>query len=189
MANTKQIGTIPGLIIAALAVWGVVKLMGGIPSVSVDHRAAIAATVSAPVWTYDSSKDEMTGKPIKNARMISANTFNLEFPYQGAQHATLMFRRHPRWGFDAALTIDRGQMICGVESCTLQVRFDDAAPQAWIFAPTASHDSTTLFVRKGQAFANRVAAAKRVRIEMQLFQQAPIVADFPAEGLKLDRMK
>lgn len=65
-------------------------------------------------WTYEESEDSMTGKKAQFASTNSTNVLSLQFPYQGAQHATLVLRKHPRMGIDAILSIERGQFVCGI---------------------------------------------------------------------------
>lgn len=144
------------------------------------------ASAPAPhenTWVYSVSNDEMSGSEAQHAMLASTNRFELRFPYQGTQFAALMVRRHPRHGIDAMVTIERGQLLCGVsDACTLQVRFDNAPAQQWTFVEPESDDSTVLFFRDGRAFATKLATAKIVRIELKFFQQSPVVAVFDTKG-------
>lgn len=199
MDSNKQIGTIPGLIIAGLVIWGMVKLMGGVPDVSgsdanaqassqADKPAAAAPKPVTQSWHYQSDTDPMTGKTTRFAMLRSDNAFALDFPYRGAQHATLSLRHHPRHGFDSIISIERGQLQCGISrGCKLQVRFDDGSPQRWTFVEPESHDSTALFLRDGRQFARKVLASKRIRIELKFFSQSPEIVEFHTDGL--DRSK
>lgn len=144
---------------------------------------------TAPVWQYSATADSMSGKEALQAAIDSTTRFRLAFPYQGEQSATLTVRKHPRHGVDSILIIERGQLQCGIsDGCKLQVRFDDSPPQNWTFVEPESHDSTILFLRDGSAFAKKVAATKKVRIELKFFQQAPVVVEFSTEGLDLKKV-
>lgn len=191
----KQIGTIPGLIIAGLVLWGVITLLGGFPDVSSGDTSAQAsshAAKPAPAvakqahqrWQYQVDKDQMTGKPTRFAMLRSTNTFALDFPYRGAQHSTLTLRQHAQHGFDSIVSIERGQLQCGIsDGCKLQVRFDDGPPQNWTFVEPESHESTVLFLRDGKQFARKVSSSKRIRIELKFFSQSPEVVTFGTAGL------
>lgn len=139
-------------------------------------------------WHYQVENDPMSGKSWRFAILYSDNTFALDFPYRGAQHATLTLRNHPRMGFDSIISIERGQLQCGMSNgCKLQVRFDDGSPQRWSFMEPENHDSTILFLRDGKQFARKVLASKMIRIELKFFQQPPAIVEFRTAGL--DRSK
>lgn len=126
---------------------------------------------------------------MRQAALDSTTRLNLAFPYQGQQSATLVVRKHPRHGVDSIVTIKRGQLQCGItDGCKLQVRFDDSPPQSWTFVEPESHDTTTLFLRDGSAFAKKLATTKAVRIELKFFQQSPVVVEFATEGLDLKKV-
>src|SRR5690606_33499665 len=148
------------------------------------------AAPSRPTWRLNQSTDEMTGAKTRTASLRSASGFNLSFPYQGQQHASLLVRKHPRHGLDAIISIERGQLQCGIsDGCKLQVRFDDGAPQMWTFVEPESRDSTILFVRDGASFARKLEPTKRLRVELKFFQQNPEIAEFETQGFQLKSLE
>lgn len=183
---TNEISTGKGLllvagIIGALVAW---QWHTNPPPAQQTQAAQQAAKAVNPTWRYSNEMDEMTGKAAQIAALKSTSVLMLDFPYQGPQQATLTLRRHPRHGFDSIVSIDRGQLQCGIgDGCKLTVRFDDTT-ESWTFIEPQSHDTTMLFLRDGLAFAKRVQTSKVVRIELKFFQQQPSVVVFDVAGLK-----
>lgn len=185
MAN--EISTGKGLLICAGIIGALVAWQAYTnppPKTSQAQAKAVAVKSKDPTWQYSTVSDEMTGKASKIASLKSKSILLLEFPYQGTQQATLTLRQHPRHGFDSVVSIERGQLQCGIgDGCKLSVRFDDTT-ESWTFIEPQSHDTTILFLRDGKAFARRVQASKVVRIELKFFRQAPSVVVFDTAGLK-----
>ena len=121
-------------------------LAGVIAAVLVSWFLAVTVNAQSPdSWTYRTPTDEMTGKAVQTASILSANTVNFGFPYQGEQRATLMLREHPRFGFDIMVSIERGQFVC-YRSCSILVRFDQQNPMEWPASPASSGNSNILFL-------------------------------------------
>lgn len=139
-------------------------------------------------WRYSADEDAMSGKTTYTAAVTSSNEIHLDFPYQGAQHATLLLRRHPRFGADAMLSIEKGQIMCSTISCSVIVRFDDDAPLQLEGNEPEDNSSELVFIPGFQRFASRLPKAKRVRIAFNAFQNGQIVADFDVSGFKADKL-
>lgn len=201
-ARTFGCGT--AIILATVVAIPLVMFMGSPRTGQKPQTATKPSTGQAPVsapatprpvetqresWRYTTSTDGMSGSDVLQAALLSSNRFGLSFPYQGMQSATLIVRRHPRHGIDAIIAIERGQLQCGItDGCKLQVRFDDKPPQEWTFVKPESHDSTILFLRDGRSFASKLSSTKSVRIELKIFQHAPVVAEFDAAGFDNNRL-
>lgn len=66
-------------------------------------------------WQYDESSDEMGRGKIRTAVVSSLNEVDFDFPYQGAQRAKLLLRRHPKYGRDVILQVEKGQFLTGID--------------------------------------------------------------------------
>lgn len=144
------------------------------------EAAANTPTASAPqiasTWSTNQYQDEMTSKPIYQAEVRSIDTLNFGFPYHGAQRAALTIRKHPRWGQDVILSIDKGQLLCGYPSCSVKVRFDDAPAQTFSAVEPEDHSSTVLFIQGSARFVERLKKSKTVAIQMNVYHEgAPVV--------------
>ncbi|GAB3737345.1 hypothetical protein GCM10028794_19110 [Silanimonas algicola] len=129
-------------------------------------------------WAYSTGGDAMSGGTFRTAVLRSRNTFRLGFPYEGEQRGALTVRKHPRYGQDVILQIERGQMLCRIGGCNYSVKFDDGAIQQFTMNEPESHDSTVLFFANQARFLSQMKRAKLVRIEVPLFQHAPLTLEF-----------
>lgn len=142
----------------------------------------------ASQWRYYNSQDAMSSKPIFNASVTSTNSFEFGFPYQGSQHATLSIRKHPRWGNDVFLTIEKGQILCSTYECPVRIRFDDSPPQTFSGNEPSDNSSETVFIPGYANFTKKLKKAKRVRIEVNVFQQGTLVTEFEVEGFDPEKL-
>jgi hypothetical protein len=134
-------------------------------------------------WDYSSDEDAMTGKTTKTARVTSTNTINLDAPYNGPQNGTLIIRNHPQYGHDVIVRIEQGQLLCGIsDGCTLMVRFDDDAPVAFTALEPADNSSESLFISNYKRFTARLKTAKRVRIQLNIYQNGSQYLEFNTTG-------
>lgn len=134
-------------------------------------------------WNYSEEKDEMGNGSVHQAHVNSNNIFEFGFPYQRPQRATLQLRKHPRFGRDVILSVERGQFMCGVSSCSVQVRFDDGNVQTYSATGPADHDSTVLFIRGYERFVAAARKSKTVAIEAQFYREGNRVLQFNTAGL------
>lgn len=140
-------------------------------------------------WNYVKNEDGMSGKQSSQATVHSTNLFELDFPYQGPQRARLTVRRHPRWGSDVIFSIERGQVLCSSYRCPVRVRFDDGSPRTLAGNEPSDHSSEVVFIPGYGDFVARMAKAKKVRIEVDIHKQGPLVAEFNVEGFDASRLK
>ncbi len=134
-------------------------------------------------WAYTTSTDSMTDGTVKLASVRSTNTVTFGFPYGGPQRATLMLFKHPRYGENVILTIERGQFLCSFDNCTALVRFDEAEPSRWRAVATVYHSTGALSITSVEAFIARLRDANVVRIAAQFFQEGEPVFIFNVAGL------
>lgn len=127
--------------------------------------------------------DSMGRGKVERAWTTSVNQFEFDFPYKGTQEATLTLRKHPKHGKDVILSIERGQFLCRIDDCTVQVRFDDSKPSTFSAAEPADHDTTTLFLTNYARFVSNLKKARVVKIEAQFFQEGTRVFEFSSFDL------
>lgn len=158
-------------------------------------HSAEAVSVPAPKipgsqWFYIQSDDEMSKGAIHQAQVLSSNTANFDFPYSGAQHATLTLRTHPRHGKDIIFSIEKGQILCrSYENCTVLVRFDDEPSSNYSAIGAADNSTETIFIRNYSKFTERLLKAKRVRIAANIYQQDAPVFEFDVSGFDQGKYK
>lgn len=150
-----------------------------------DLEKSIVSESIGKQWNYGSTEDGMSGKMSRSAWVNSNNQFNFDFPYSGAQRATLTLRKHPRHGNDIIFEIEKGQILCSSYSCPIRVRFDDDAPRTYSGNEPADNSSTYVFLPSYADLSQRIARAKRMRIEVNVHHEGSLQAEFNVDGLKL----
>ncbi len=120
---------------------------------------------------------------IYQAQVPSSNTVDFDFPYAGAQHATLTLRINPRYGKDIIFSIEKGQFLChSHEDCTVLVRFDDEQAVNYTAAGAADNSTETIFIRNYGRFFEKMQKVKRVRIVANIYQQGAPMFEFDVSG-------
>lgn len=134
-------------------------------------------------WNYSSDEDTM-GRKRSFAHVTSTNTLHFDFPYQGSQYGTLTIRKSARWGTNVAVRIERGQFLCGIDECTVNVRFDTGPIQRFSAGGPDDQSTTTLFLNNEGRFISQLRKAKVVRIEATFYQEGSQALEFNVEGFK-----
>lgn len=177
---------IVGLCVLLAIIYGSLSQTAAPPSPSTgmaDKTAPTVAVDTTPHWTYRTSTDEMSSKPVKFASVDSINELHFGFPYQGAQRATLILRVHPRFGRNVILEIERGQFLCGFEDCGVMVRFDEGKPQRFTAGEPKDHSSNVLFIENYDRFLASARTAKKVYIAADFYQEGNNVLEFDTSAL------
>lgn len=161
-----------------------------------DSPAANTASLLPPVpdaptnWQYSQNEDPMTGKTTYHASVLSTNTVEFKFPYQGAQNGQLSLRIDPKYGQDVIFSIEKGQILChSYEDCTVMVRFDDEKPISFSAAGAADNSTETIFIRNYKKFVDKLSKVKRVRISMSIHQEGNPVFEFDVAGFDPNKLK
>lgn len=163
------------------------------PSADSATQTAAAAAASEPPaeapqpprpdWTYFDQPDQITGKQIHFASVDASEKLDFNFPYSGGSTANLQIRKHPRYGTDVILSIDKGQFVCRVEGCSVMVRFDDGHATRYSANQPSDYSSTALFISPSSKFIASAKKAKRVVIEASFYQEGNRTIVFQIEGL------
>ena len=134
-------------------------------------------------WAETKSTDAMTGKVITTATIKSSNSLNLAFPYQGNNFAELVIRQHPTSGLNVMVTIEKGQILCrSYRNCTIQARFDDKPAVNFPGAEPADNSSDAVFLRNEGKFVNSAKSAKKILVQLNLYQGGSQVLEFNAQS-------
>ena len=146
--------------------------------------SADSSTHPSSSWDYSQFEDEMGRGKVYTATIESRNTINLDFPYNGEQHGSLMLREHPKHGKDVILKIERGQLLDSEYNDPVVVRFDSDKPLTFSSVGASDHSTETLFLRGNafSVFSTRLKTAKTVRIQAPIYQGGNQVFTFEVEG-------
>lgn len=121
-------------------------------------------------WRITVDADEMTGKKMTFIVTKSLNSHDLHPPYGSDVSATLMVRKHPRYGTDVIVSIGSGQLLCAShDRCAISVRFDEDKLQTYSGGGPTSLDRKILFIEDHQRFIKRLKKSSSVKIELPLY--------------------
>lgn len=135
-------------------------------------------------WSYSEEKDDMGRGRIKYAFVKSLNVVTFGFPYQGNQHGTLQIRKHPKYGKDVMIGLDRAQFLCGIDDCTVSIKFDSGKIQTFRANPPADHSTTTLFIDGHDRLVAAMKKAKTMSVEANFYKEGTRVLEFDVSGLQ-----
>lgn len=135
-------------------------------------------------WNYDESPDQMGRGTVKLAYVRSLNEVQFDFPYREPQRATLQLRKHPKYGNDVILNIERGQFLCRFDGCAVSVRFGEGKPQTFSAVEPEDNSTTTIFISNYDRFTKNLRRASKVFVEAQFYQEGNRVFEFDTAGLK-----
>jgi hypothetical protein len=82
------------------------------------------------------------------------------------------------------LEIERGQFLCGIESCSLNVRFDQGSIVRYSASEPSDNSSTVLFINNEPTFLDRMRHARTVTIEATFFQEGSQALTFNIQNFR-----
>jgi hypothetical protein len=130
-------------------------------------------------WKYLEETDQMTSKTTSSSILRSNNSMSLDPPYSGENFATLVVRKHPRYGTDVIFKIDQGQIMCStISGCPIKIRFDDGAPMNFTGTEPADNDPTVVFVNEEQRFISAASKAKNILVQANIYHNGAPVLEF-----------
>ena len=136
-------------------------------------------------WEYNTTKDEMRGVETKFATIVSENTVNFDFPYDGGSKLILTLRKKGNEA-DVMVTISKGQILCGIDDCEAAFKFDSGAIQSITMVEPDSHASDVLFVMHDNTESKIISSLKKSKklvIEVPFYQEGKKQFTFDVSGL------
>ena len=139
---------------------------------------------SGKMWNYSEEEDLMDGGKKRWATLQSDNYINMDFPYQGNTYAKLTVRYMKKYGTDVIVEIDRGQFGGNKYKGTnyVRVKFDDAAPVKYTYNEAADGSTEMVFLKNAKGFISRAKKAKKLKVEVPLYQEGNRVFDFEVDS-------
>ncbi|MCI0663296.1 MAG: hypothetical protein L0220_19705 [Acidobacteria bacterium] len=186
----KTIGAV--LLLIPLLSWGLLSVFSLMPQrtnkASEPHVSPTALVFTSPTsaWRYFGATDPVSGIKEWGASTDSLNILNFDRPYQGDQRATLTLRKHPRFGNNVILQIERGQFLVGTTGVQVAVRFDQGPLKNFWADGRVDHSTTTLFIGSYAKFVEALRKSKLVRIAAPIYQEGSPVLEFNVAGFEPD---
>lgn len=142
---------------------------------------ALSAGANAGQWDYLTRGEKMTGKSEHTATLQSDTSLAFAWPYNGRNMGVILVRKHPEYGTNVIVTIEKGQILCRTyDPCTVSVKFDNKAPMRFSGTPPADHRSTAVFLTPTARFIAEASKAKTILVQLNVYQQGSPVIEFSA---------
>jgi len=152
------------------------------PELSPQEKAAQQLRAKQSIglaWVTRETTDKVSGKKALNHLLLSTNTINFGFPYQGEQRATLTVRKHPRYGKDVFLSVDKGQMLCSsYDGCSVTVRFGKGKPVKYKAVAPDDNSSNMVFISNYAAFVANMKKVKNMVIAKTFYKEGDVAFEF-----------
>lgn len=140
-------------------------------------------------WQYGEPLDEVSGKKTLSATLLSNNSVDLDFPYEGGTQATLVVRKHPRDGLNVYVVINKGQLSCQYDNCYITIRFDDGEViKNYVSEPT-DKSNLAFFLSKTKGVISNISKSKKMYIELTFFSQGIHAFEFNTQNFNPDFLK
>ncbi len=149
--------------------------------------SSVPQAADPPTWRLHESVDNFTKTTSSYAGLVSSNTFEFSFPYQGQQHAVLFVSpqhytdTHGLY-YDISLKVEHGQFLCGPEPCVVRFRFDDGIFDNWAGRPLK--DGSTNEITLGRTTDAGMNGSGCVYLELLHYKSLAVQAEFYQEGTR-----
>lgn len=137
-------------------------------------------------WNYSTSNDEMRGTSSENAALASLNEENLGFPYERTRLAFVISDKgQGNVGF-----FTNAQFKCNDEFegrnavCKIAVKFDDNPIEYIDVSKKMDSDILVMDENHSAAFINNIRSAKKLMVEVSMFQNGSKQFSFDVSGFK-----
>ena len=134
-------------------------------------------------WQYRVDDDKMAGEKSYFASVISQNSINLKFPYEGGTLAKLTVRKGSRSqygnGVRDVISIDviNGQAVCLGQKCVSRIKFDNHLEKFTLRTPRDG-SSETLGIFEVSYFASKLKKSKKVFLELEIYKGGNQIFEF-----------
>jgi hypothetical protein len=143
--------------------------------------ATLAIATSLPAhaqWEYEKYSDQMDGGNMTQARAVSTNSVQQDFPYDGLTAGAIFVRQFADKFIDVTYAITKGQLMCGPVSCKVRVRFDDGPPVSFRAVPSDSGSLNLINITDTKRFLRQARNAKTIRIQASMYKAGAPVMHF-----------
>lgn len=137
-------------------------------------------------WKYEQAKDELRNATTHTAVLISSNTIDFGFPYNGSS-MDLTLRKDPKYGNDVIFSVNGQFNGCMIESCKITVKFDGGKLESYRMVGSDSGDNSTLFIESPKAmktFVDKLKKSKKLIVEGSFYNYGKGQFIFDTQGLE-----
>lgn len=133
-------------------------------------------------WSHKTSEDKMGRGSDEIVTTVSANSINLEPPYDGEQRAALSFRRMGKGGNELVLSIQKGQIICDSPECMILLRVDSEEAFRFAMGHPKDGSSNVLIGSLKTEELRKLKAADKITAEITIYQNGDSIVEFDSKN-------
>lgn len=134
-----------------------------------------SVTASQSSWTYDTVTVEMTNAIRKTALVLSTNTEEFKFPYEGGTKAgILIIDENKKKG--AVVFVNKGQFTSSKNE--MMVRFNNGKPEVFETYQTTPGDPTMMTIVDANEFIKKISQSDSTKIESSFYADGQVVFKF-----------
>lgn len=138
-------------------------------------------------WEYSEEIDKMEGTTTYFAELPSTNKINFKFPYKGGSTLSINLRNKGA-GNEVYLYLDKGQIMPSLRGeKAMKFKFDDESTINYSYTTASGAANNYVFLDKKKEIINKLLKAKKVMIEIEIFNEGLNVFEYDAEGLVWDK--
>lgn len=137
-------------------------------------------------WVYHTTKDEMRGTEVKFATIVSANSVNFDFPYDGGSKLILTLRKNGN-KTDVMIKVSKGQILCAVRGCEASFKFDSGNIQQIKMSKPDDYASDVLFIVSDETkskIINLLKVSNKLIIEVPFYREGKKQFTFDVNNLE-----
>lgn len=172
----KKVGLL-GWLLVIFVVLPVAWQVGSNMGTSGDSKAA--SVDAPPKWERFEYNDAMTDAKGVVLSLRSKNSTHFDPPYQteNGSYLTINLRR-VSGVTEAFLTVDKGQMLCGVRNCSFSLRLGNGQVESWAAGKSSSGDTDIMFVGDVEDFLAVLRSRATVRIGIEFYRAGTRAFEF-----------
>lgn len=155
---------------------------GGAPTDSV--QPAVEAKEAESNWEYSEYPDEMSDDTTYLASVVSENSVDFDFPYDGGSSLKLTIRKSPQYGSDIYIKISKGQFNSGIYGQKIKMRFDENKAFDLNCKTASDGSSDLLFLTNFKKLLPQLKQSKTLKISCEFWNEGTRTFTFNIEGLK-----
>lgn len=134
-------------------------------------------------WYYNEDVDKMTSKKNHFATLVSENSLNFDFPYNGGSYGKLLVRKKDG-STNIMLSISKGQFMTGIEGVRVRLRFDQEPAFSVTGSQSSDYSSDLLFLSSESKIINKLKKSKSLIVEAEFYNEGRRTLDFNIEGFE-----
>ena len=136
-------------------------------------------------WTTSEFVNSLTNEKVAVTCQKSSNKLEFDFPYNGGSVGEICIRKGRTRGFEAYITITKGQILCSSFSyCSLQARFDGKPLTNFSGISPNDGATDTMFLLPAARVANELGRSKVFKIGVKFYQSGTQVLEFDTATYK-----